>query len=193
MGGTLLVTAEQGLGDTLQFVRYLPLLAAQGHSVVFEAQVPVFTLLWHSLGRHGVRVVPRTETPARVHDDLPFARHVPLLSLPERFGTRLDSVPADTPYLFAEPSRQALWRDRLDAVAGPRRRIGIAWQGRPAHARDRERSIPAAALGPWRYRTSSSSACTRPTADRGAPARTNRRPASFRWTNCCMTSPRPRR
>lgn len=92
-GETLLVTAEQGFGDTIQFARYLPLLAELGHDVVFEAQVPLLTLLWHSLGRHGVRVVPRTESPARLHDDLPFARHIPLMSLPERFGTTLEDIP----------------------------------------------------------------------------------------------------
>ncbi|MBP2232621.1 Flp pilus assembly protein TadD [Azospirillum agricola] len=148
VGGTLLVTAEQGLGDTLQFARYLPLLVERGFDVVFEVQVPVFTLLWHSLGRHGVRVVPRAETPARVHDDLPFTRHVPLMSLPERFGTRLETIPDTTPYLFAEPTRKALWARRLDAAAGLRRKVGIAWKGRPLHARDRERSIPAAVLAP---------------------------------------------
>ncbi|WP_431857431.1 tetratricopeptide repeat protein [Azospirillum sp.] len=148
VGGTLLVTAEQGFGDTFQFTRYLPLLAERGYDVAFEVQAPVFTLLWHSLGRHGVRVVPRTETPARVHDDLAFARHVPLMSLPERFGTLLETIPATVPYLFAEPTRQALWADRLDAAAGPRRRIGIAWKGRPLHSRDRERSMPPSALAP---------------------------------------------
>ncbi|CAO3440660.1 tetratricopeptide repeat protein [Azospirillum endophyticum] len=148
VGGRLLVTAEQGFGDTVQFVRYLPLLVEQGHEVVFEAQVPLFTLLWHSLGRFGVRVVPRTESPARVHDDLAFACHVPLMSLPERFGTRLDGIPAGIPYLFAEPTRQALWADRLAAVAGPRRKVGLAWRGRPIHSRDRDRSMPAAALAP---------------------------------------------
>lgn len=148
VGGALLVTAEQGLGDTLQFARYLPLLVERGFDVVFEVQMPVFTLLWHSLGRHGVRVVPRAETPAHVHDDLPFARHVPLMSLPERFGTRLETIPDKAPYLFAEPTRKALWAERLAVAAGPRRKIGIAWKGRPLHARDRERSIPAAALAP---------------------------------------------
>ncbi|CAO3439081.1 tetratricopeptide repeat protein [Azospirillum doebereinerae] len=152
VGGALLVTAEQGLGDTLQFARYLPLLVERGHDVVFEVQVPVFTLLWHSLGRHGVRVVPRAETPARVHDDLPFARHVPLMSLSERFATRLETIPETIPYLFAEPTREALWAARLDAAAGLRRKVGIVWKGRPLHARDRERSIPdvgpAGALAP---------------------------------------------
>lgn len=148
VGGTLLVTAEQGYGDTMQFARYLPLLVERGYEVVFEVQAPVFTLLWHSLGRYGVRVVPRAETPARVHDDLPFARHVPLMSLPERFGTRLETIPAAIPYLFAEPTRQALWAARLGAAAGPRRKVGIAWKGRPLHSRDRERSIPPAVLAP---------------------------------------------
>lgn len=148
LGGVLLVTAEQGFGDTLQFVRYLPLLAERGYDVVFEAQAPLFTLLWYSLGRRGVRVIPRTESPARVHEDLRFAAHVPLLGLPERFGTRLDSIPGDTPYLHAEPGRWALWEDRLSAAAGGRVRVGLVWQGRREHARDFERSIPPDLLAP---------------------------------------------
>lgn len=147
-GGTLLVTAEQGFGDTIQFARYLPLLVEQGHEVVLEVQVPLYTLLWHSLGRYGVRVVPRTESPDRVHDDLRFDRYVPLMSLPARFGTRLEDIPGQQPYLFAEPTRETLWADRLAAAAGPRRRVGLAWRGRPMHARDRERSMPASALAP---------------------------------------------
>lgn len=148
VGGTLLVTAEQGLGDTLQFIRYLPRLAERGYQVVFEAQAPLFPLLWFSLGGTGVRVVPRAASPAHVHDDLPFARHVPLLSLPERFATRLDTIPAAIPYLHADPFRRRLWRERLDAAAGGRLRVGLAWRGRPAHSRDRDRSMPPDRLAP---------------------------------------------
>lgn len=148
VGGTLLVTAEQGLGDTLQFIRYLPRLAERGYEVVFEAQGPLFTLLWYSLGGTGVRVVPRSVSPAHVHDDLPFAMHVPLMSLPERFGTRLDSIPAAVPSLHADPFRRRLWRERLDAAADGRLRVGLAWRGRPAHSRDRDRSMPPDRLAP---------------------------------------------
>ncbi|PWC31561.1 hypothetical protein TSO221_33780 [Azospirillum sp. TSO22-1] len=148
LAGTLLLTAEQGFGDTLQFARYAALLAGRGHDVTLEVQAPLFTLLWTSLGRHGVRVVPRAGSPAQVHDDLPFAAHVPLMSLPARFGTRLDSIPSACPYLFAEPSRVARWRGRLDAAAGPIVKVGLAWSGRPEHARDRERSLPVGALAP---------------------------------------------
>ncbi|MCW2249048.1 tetratricopeptide (TPR) repeat protein [Azospirillum fermentarium] len=148
VGGPLLVTAEQGLGDTLQFIRYLPLLAERGYEVVFEAQGPLFTLLWFSLGGTGVRVVPRSVSPAHVHDGLPFAMHVPLMSLPERFGTRLDTIPAAVPYLHADPFRRRLWRDRLDAAAGGRLKVGLAWRGRPTHSRDRDRSMPPDRLAP---------------------------------------------
>ncbi len=148
VGGTLLVTAEQGFGDTLQFARYLPLLAARGYDVVFEAQAPLFTLLWSSLGGSGVRVVPRAFSPAHVHDDLPFTAHVPLLSLPERFQTRRDTIPAAVPYLHAEPRRRRLWAERLNAAAVGRRKIGLAWRGRPEHSRDRDRSLAPELLAP---------------------------------------------
>lgn len=147
--GTLLVTAEQGLGDTLQFARYLPLLAEQGYDVTFEAQVPLFTLLWFSLGGSGVRVVPRAGSPAQVHDDLPFAAHVSLLSLPERFKTRLDTIPAiAAPYLHADPFRRLLWRERLEAAGAGRLKVGLVWRGRPQHARDADRSMSAERLKP---------------------------------------------
>lgn len=148
VGGTLLVTAEQGYGDTIQFARYLPLLAAQGYDVVFEAQHPLFTLLWSSMGDSGVRVVPRSVSPAHVHDDLPFARHVPLLSLPHRFGTLADTIPATIPYLWAEPRRRRLWAERLDAAAGGRLRVGLVWRGRAEHSRDGDRSLNAQLVAP---------------------------------------------
>ena len=144
----LLVTAEQGFGDTMQFVRYLPLLVERGFDVVFEAQSRLFTLLWYSLGPMGVRVVPRTSSPATVHEDLDFSAHAPLLSLPERFGTRVETIPAAGPYLFAEPQRAALWLERLSIVSRAPKRVGLVWRGRPEHARDRERSLSAQMLSP---------------------------------------------
>ncbi|MBP2229053.1 tetratricopeptide (TPR) repeat protein [Azospirillum agricola] len=148
VNGTILVTAEQGLGDTLQFARYLPLLAERGHDVAFEVQSPLFTLLWSSLGGSGVRVVPRSLSPAHVHDELPFAAHVSLMSLPERFATGPDSIPAAIPYLHADPLRRRLWRDRLDTAAGRRLKIGLVWRGRPSHRRDGDRSLSPARLAP---------------------------------------------
>ncbi len=123
-GRTLLIRAEQGIGDTIQFCRYVTMAAARG-PVVLEVQPGL---------RHLVR-----DLPARIIEAggvLPvFDLWCPLLSLPHLLGMQ---APAP-PYLAADPDRVAVWRDRIGAHG---RRIGIAWQGNPASAAERGRSIP---------------------------------------------------
>jgi tetratricopeptide (TPR) repeat protein len=128
-GRTLLVHAEQGFGDTIQFCRYLPLLAKTGR-VVLEAQGRLLRLLSSLPG--DIQLVRAGETlPA-------FDLHCPLLGLPARCGTTLDTIPADVPYLHAEDTLVARWRERL----GPEGfKVGICWQGNPGYAADRSRSI----------------------------------------------------
>ncbi len=125
-GRTLLIHAEQGFGDTLQFCRYAPLAAARGLRVVLEVQPPLVRLL---RGLPGVdRVVAHGEA-------LPdFDLHCPMLSLPLAFGTTLASIPADTPYLHADAAQAAAWGTRL-AAAGEGVRIGLAWAGNPSEQR----------------------------------------------------------
>ena len=140
-GKTLLVHAEQGLGDVIQFCRYLPLLAAQGASIVFEV-MPSLKALLRTLPP-AIRLVGRGEPLPSVD------YYCPLLSLPLAFETRLDTIPAQVPYLTAEPQRAASWMQRLRALPGLR--VGIAWQGNPAVERliwARGRSIPLVALDP---------------------------------------------
>jgi tetratricopeptide (TPR) repeat protein len=173
-GRTLLIHAEQGFGDTLQFCRYAPLAAARGLEVILEVQPPLVRLL---RGLPGVtRVVPRGEAlPA-------FDLHCPMLSLPLALGTTLADVPAQVPYLQAEPRAAADWAARLSGVVastaapgsapasanpdapspawpGPTAppkplRVGLAWAGNPRAgiaaltAVDRRRSLPPALLAP---------------------------------------------
>jgi tetratricopeptide (TPR) repeat protein len=140
-GKTLLVHAEQGLGDVIQFCRYLPLLAAQGASVVFEV-MPSLRALLRTLPA-AIRLVGRGEPLP------PVDFYCPLLSLPLAFKTRLDTIPAQVPYLTAEPQRAASWMQRLRAFPGLR--VGVAWQGNLAVEKliwARGRSIPLAALEP---------------------------------------------
>jgi tetratricopeptide (TPR) repeat protein len=140
-GRTLLVHAEQGLGDTLQFVRYLPLLADRGGTVRFQVQPALLPLLRQSGFDRAVELVGRDE-PLK-----PFDVQVPLLSLPAVLGTTLDNIPAaDRAYLAADPRLVDDWRERL----GPRRglRVGIAWQGRATYRGDQYRSIPLAQFEP---------------------------------------------
>jgi hypothetical protein len=137
-GRTLLLFSEQGLGDTLQFVRYVPLLAERGARVVLWVQSSLKPLL---AGMQGVeQVLAREETPPA--SDL----HCPLMSLPLVFGTSPESVPADVPYLSAPQARIEAWRRRL--ALGPSRagdaallRVGLVWSGSLDHRDDHNRSI----------------------------------------------------
>lgn len=136
-GWTVLVWSEQGLGDTLQFCRYLPLLAARGVNVIFE--VPrLLTNLMTSLYRGTVIAQGDTVPPAHFQ--------IPLMSLPCLFGTRLDSVPADIPYLACDPRHQAFWRHRLGT--GMAMRIGLAWSGNPDQFNGCNGSMPLHEMAP---------------------------------------------
>lgn len=128
----LLVWADEGLGDTLQFSRYTRMLTTQGAKVVLEVQPPLKTLLTASLG--DVTVVSRSE-PVPVCD-----LAIPLLSLP--FALRLDrtSIPYATDYIHANPELTERWRARFRPDNAGKPRIGIAVSGNPSHGNDRHRS-----------------------------------------------------
>ena len=128
-GRSLLVHAEQGLGDTIQFVRYLSILADQGAEVSLWCQDALAPL--SSGFSHPLSLV--TGSPPRT--DL----HAPLLSLPHLLGVAEPFVPEPAAYISAEPERLAHWSRKL---AGARFNVGIAWQGRPDYAADGRRSIP---------------------------------------------------
>jgi hypothetical protein len=114
----ILLHAEYGLGDTLQFCRYVPQIAA-GAKTVLEVQPPLVRLLSRLPGL--VEIVARG-------DRLPsFDLHCPLMSLPRAVGTTLDTIPATTPYLEADPVDVAHWRERLASLAGLR--VGLCWAG----------------------------------------------------------------
>ncbi len=136
-GKTILLHAEQGFGDTIQFVRYAPLLGARGARVVLEVQAQLVRLL---SGMTGVTsVIARRQPLPRID------YHSPLLSLPLAFGTELTTIPADVPYIAPPADTIAGWQKRL-----PQRRplIGLAWSGERAHDNDVNRSIPLAMLRP---------------------------------------------
>lgn len=123
-GRTILLHHEQGLGDTLQFARYAPLVAARGGRVILHVQPPLVRLL---------RTLPGVAE-VTGHPPLPpFDCHCPLMSLPHAFGTTLDTVPTPTAYLHADPARVAAWRRRWQAHAprhgGPL--VGLVWAGLP--------------------------------------------------------------
>jgi len=130
---TLLVHAEQGLGDTLQFIRYVKLAQERVKNIVVAVHPSLLTLLTNS-GFSNL-VPERPPLP-------PFDVQVPLMSLPHLFGTRPESVPWDGPYLSADAERIEKWREVLSPIEGLK--VGIIWQGNPAYHRDHARSIPLA-------------------------------------------------
>jgi tetratricopeptide (TPR) repeat protein len=135
-GKTILLHAEQGLGDTFQFIRYAPLVKRRGGTVVVACQRPLMRLL---------EGCPGIDRLAAQGDPLPpFDVHAPLLSLPLLFGTDLKSIPADAPYLRADPALVEQWRAKLAALPGFR--VGVAWKGSDKHKRDHARSVPLAAF-----------------------------------------------
>ena len=130
-GRTILLHAEQGFGDTLQFVRYAKRVSDLGATVLLEVQASLKSLLSDIEGI--------TEILAR-GDPLPqFHLHCPLMSLPLAFRTALETIPADVPYIRAPADRVSQWRERLGR---PRSlRVGIAWAGSALHKNNRQRSI----------------------------------------------------
>ena len=130
-GKTILLHAEQGLGDTIHMLRYAPVLAGQGARVLLCAPKALHGL---AAGVEGIAEVLGPELPAAGFD-----LQTPMMSLPLALGTRAETIPAAVPYLSAPAARIAEWRERL----GPktRRRIGLAWSGNADHKNDRNRSI----------------------------------------------------
>jgi len=130
-GKTVLIHSEQGLGDTIQYARYVHEVIERGAHVVFETPAALQSLMTSSfpLGRVVARNAPGVE----------FELQVPLASLPLAFGTTVDTIPARVPYLAVEDARQREWNERL----GPRTkaRVGIAWAGNPAQRNDHNRSM----------------------------------------------------
>ena len=135
-GKTILLHSEQGLGDTIQFCRYVPLVAALGARVIVEVARPLAEIAVSLSG--ATQVIPEG-------DPLPdFDLQCPLLSLPLALGTQLETIPSETPYLHAPAQSATDWGARLGAKTGPR--IGLVWSGNVMVKEDR--SIGLRALQP---------------------------------------------
>jgi tetratricopeptide (TPR) repeat protein len=138
-GKTILVYADEGMGDAIQFARYLPMLAALGARVILQAHEVLLPLL---SGVAGVSLCVANKSTDALP---PFDTYCPMLSLPLAFETRLDTIPAAMPYLpHPTADRISAWNGRL----GPhdRLRVGLVWSGNPDHTNDRNRSIPLGTL-----------------------------------------------
>lgn len=138
-GKTILLHSEQGFGDTIQFVRYAKLLAAQGARVVLEAPQALMGLL---RGLEGVHTLVATGSPLP-----PFDMHCPLLSLPLAFKTDLRKIPVTDAYLHGDADKVARWAERLGTPV--KHRVGLVWSGNAEHANDSNRSIALANLLPY--------------------------------------------
>jgi len=131
-GKTLFIHDEQGLGDTIQFVRYLPMVKALGGDIIFETQEPLIVLLKNFPGID--RLIPHSADGV-LPTDMDF--YMPLLSLPAIYNTALDTIPDTVPYLHADADKTGYWRERL---VGDGFKVGIVWAGGPKNPNDRNRS-----------------------------------------------------
>ncbi|MGD0140844.1 MAG: tetratricopeptide repeat-containing glycosyltransferase family protein [Tepidisphaeraceae bacterium] len=138
-GRTLLLHTEQGLGDSVQFIRYLPLVEQRGGRIIIECQAELQRLIRPIAGRCQI-VVSGQPLPI-------FDLHCPLLSLPRVFGTNLDNIPNNVPYLRADAEDAGRWQRRL-ADHSPLVKVGLGWAGSPAHRNDCNRSMKLATLAP---------------------------------------------
>jgi Tfp pilus assembly protein PilF len=132
-GKSLLVTDSTGMGDEIHMVRYLSVLADRGARVSFFGKAPLYRLF--------SPFASRVQLLREVPDDARFDYQCKLLSLPFLLGTRLETVPAQVPYLFAEPALVQKWRERIGTEGF---RIGIGWKGNPSRSIDKGRSVPLA-------------------------------------------------
>jgi tetratricopeptide (TPR) repeat protein len=139
-GKTILLRAEQGYGDFIQFIRYAPYVKALGATVLLEVREELRELAQTAAG---IDRILRSDEP---HPSLDYYIH--LLSLPRVLGTELDSIPADVPYLAADPGRTARWAEHVrdDNALN----VGIVWAGSPTHLGDRFRSLSLRDLAPLR-------------------------------------------
>ena len=136
-GRTILLTAEQGFGDTLQFVRYASMAAERGGHVIVACQAELVRLLETLDG------VDRVVTGEDIPD---FDCHAPLMSLPALFATTVETIPAEIPYLRAEAGLTKAWKKRLRDAPGLK--VGLVWRGNPEQAVNRVRSCPPESLAP---------------------------------------------
>lgn len=130
-GRRILLCAEQGLGDTLQFVRYAPLVAERGGHVVLQVQPQLHRLLGAMEGI--TEIVSQSQSSLDIHCQCPF------LSLPLLFETRLETVPSHVPYIKPHWDDINTWSERMK---GSGLKVGLVWAGHPGHVRDLQRSIP---------------------------------------------------
>jgi tetratricopeptide (TPR) repeat protein len=137
-GKALFIHVEQGFGDMIQVVRYIPLVAQRGGKIILQCQKELLPL---------IKNVEGVERFITCGDPLPsFDIHCPLLCLPMIFDTNLDTIPANIPYIRADDLLVKKWKEKIGDTSSVK--VGVIWRGNPVHKRDRERSIPFEQLAP---------------------------------------------
>lgn len=136
-GKTIFVYEEQGMGDTLQFMRYLPMVQQLGGKVIFEV-IPPLIRLADTVAGYDRLWVGQKNVDTRPTDRFDF--HVPLMSLPGILGTNLSNIPASLPYIRTDQTLAKIWGARIKDVPGLK--VGVVWAGHPQHNNDHNRSIP---------------------------------------------------
>ena len=139
--GRILLVGDQGYGDTIQFARYIPMVAERCQELILGCSAEMGPLL---------SSIPGVKQYCHRWTDVPgHAAHCRLSSVPGLLHTMPDTIPAKVPYLDPDPARVAVWRERLDGrLPRGKKRVGLAWTGRPTHPNDRRRSMPLARLAP---------------------------------------------
>ncbi len=138
--GRLLLVADQGFGDGVQFARFIPWARERCGDLVIAASREMQPLL--------AQIAPGVKLFDAWAEASGCVAVCPLSTLPRLAGVRLDTIPAPVPYLRADPARAAAWRSRLDELVAPgSRRVGLVWAGRPTHRNDRNRSVALTGLG----------------------------------------------
>ena len=142
-GRRIVVFTEQGLGDTIMFARYLPLLAARGALVMLACPPALAPLMARVAGIETLLTPPAEHPDGKLNlSAVTFDAFAPLMSLPHVFGTTEATIPADGPYLRADPARVAEWRARYEASGRPgHRRVGIVFQANPSARNAAQRSL----------------------------------------------------
>ena len=134
-GKKVLVYSEQGLGDAIQFIRYLPLLKSKGAYVIFECSDYLYNILKDYPGYD-----QRIDNVNVLEDDLDYDYFIPLLSLPFYFKTEINTIPGGIPYLKVDEEMNEKWQKLIPP--SNLLKVGIIWAGNPKHTADRERSLP---------------------------------------------------
>ncbi|UZJ42182.1 tetratricopeptide repeat protein [Prosthecochloris sp. SCSIO W1101] len=132
-GRTLYLYYEQGFGDSIQMLRYIPALKKTGATIVLEIQPVLRSPASTIQGIDALVTQPYTGH---------FDYHLPLMSLPLAMGTTVETIPQTSPYLFVEKTIRRKWAEMLGGTQGKRRRIGIVWSGSTVHKQDYKRSVP---------------------------------------------------